>query len=485
MNPSTSKLYQDSIKLFNGKLTDKGSLVVYSGLNTGRCPKAKRVITSENIWWSGTNISMNPELYKIYKKYARKIAKPYVIDAYAGWDESIKVRICCIDPYHALFMKNMLIPSEKQFDNPDFTIYNVGSISLESVCVPENIKDSTLSNTLIAINFEEKDMIIYGTNYAGEMKKGILSLMMFLMPIKNHLPLHSSANIDNDGNTTLFFGLSGTGKTTLSTDPNRYLIGDDEHVWTDKGIFNIEGGCYAKCSGLSQKSEPDIYNAIKYGSILENVIMNDDGSVNYNDISITENTRASYPLNFIEKVKIPAIGNHPNNIILLTCDAFGLLPPVAKLSVDQAIFMFINGYTSKTPGTEVGIKEPIATFSSCFGEPFIVWSPKKYGELLKEKLIKYKSKVWMVNTGYIGGSYNTGKRISINYSRAIINAIHDNHLNDFESFPYFNFEIPLYCPNIPNEILNPINSWNNKEEYNIQLEKLYDNFVENFNKKAL
>jgi phosphoenolpyruvate carboxykinase (ATP) len=324
-------------------------------------------------------------------------------------------------------------------------------------------------------------MVIYGTEYAGEMKKGVLTLMMYEMVLRGHLPLHSSANVDNQGNVSLFFGLSGTGKTTLSADSNRYLIGDDEHVWTETGIFNIEGGCYAKCIGLDSMKEPDIYKAIRYGSVLENVILTSTRDVDYNDYSITENTRVAYPLNYIDKVKIPAIGNHPQHIILLTCDGLGLLPPVAKLTPDQAVFMFICGYTSKIPGTEVGIKEVTPIFSSCFGEPFLVWSPQQYGDLLKQKLIDHPTQVWMVNTGWIGGAYGQGKRISIQWTRSIIDAIHQSTLTDYITFPYFNFQIPQTCPNVPSSILNPLLT--SDPTYPDKLHKLYELFLNTYDQK--
>ena len=265
-------------------------------------------------------------------------------------------------------MRNMIIPSEVEFDKPDFTIYNIGHINLMNVnyVIGKEKVDDTLNDAVVALNFNTMDMVIIGTKYAGEMKKGILTMMMYRMPILNTLPLHSSANIDDNGNTTIFFGLSGTGKTTLSADPNRYLIGDDEHVWTDKGIFNIEGGCYAKCIGLDKEKEPEIFKAIKYGAVLENIIFNNKRIVDYNNTSITKNTRCAYPLNHIKNATFPSIGKHPNNIILLTCDAFGILPPICKLTPKQAVFFFISGYTSKIPGTEVDVKEPIATFSTCF-----------------------------------------------------------------------------------------------------------------------
>jgi len=485
MNTSTSSLYKRSVSDFNCTISSTGALVAYSGDKTGRSPKDKRFVLNnktKDIWWGDVNMPIDQDIYNEYLDLAKSYIDDsyYIIDAYAGWDYNnrLKIRIYCHHPYHALFMKNMLIPSGEPFieSEIDFTIYNVGHFDL-----PQNKHNNT---TLIALDLEQNNMIIYGTKYAGEMKKGILTLMMYKMPLKGFLPLHSSCNINMKNNqSTLFFGLSGTGKTSLSTDSNRILIGDDEHVWTDNGIFNIEGGCYAKCIGLSKKSEPEIYNAIKFGSVLENVVLNYDGCVDYDDISITANTRCSYPLEHIENVKIPAICGHPNHIILLTCDAFGLLPPVSKLNNEQAVFQFICGYTSKIPGTEIGVTEPIPVFSSCFGEPFIVWSPKIYGDLLMKKLKEHNTDVWLVNTGWIGGAYGEGKRIDIKYSRAIINAIHSSKMKEFVKFPYFDFDIPIKCEGVPSNILDPRNLWD-ISEYNIKLKTLYDKFEENYKIKC-
>jgi len=486
MNVSTPSLYERAIKEYNSRISSTGALVAYSGSKTGRCPKDKRIVknkSSEGIWWGNVNIPISQDTYNWYLdwalEYMNENSKYYVVDGYAGWDTQSRVgiRVYCYSPYHALFMKNMLIKSSS-IDKfvPDFIIYNLGHLDLP---FPSN--SDKLDKTLIGLDLKNNNMLIYGTEYAGEMKKGILTLMMYLMPLKHYLPLHSSCNTNRiDNQVSLFFGLSGTGKTTLSADTNRNLIGDDEHVWTDDGVFNIEGGCYAKCINLSKEDEPEIYNAIKFGAVLENTIMNNEGTIDYYDTSITTNTRASYPLEFIENSLIPAVCSHPNNIILLTCDAFGLLPPVSRLTPDQAVFQFVCGYTSKTPGTEVGITEPVPVFSSCFGEPFIVWSPSKYGQLLKEKLEQHNTKIWLVNTGWVGGAYGVGKRISIKYSRAIIDAIHNNTMNEFEQFNIFDFEIPVKCEGVPSEILNPANVWSDKNLYYEKLQELYGKFLQNY-----
>jgi len=409
----------------------------------------------------------------------------YIVDGYAGWDPkySIKVRVVCERAYHALFMQNMLIrPTRKQlaeFGEPDYIIYNAGSF-------PANrYTKGMTSSTSVALHFGRKEMVILGTQYAGEMKKGVLTIMMYLMPKMGALPLHSSANEGESGDVTLFFGLSGTGKTTLSADPKRKLIGDDEHVWTDSGVFNVEGGCYAKCVDLSEEKEPEIFSAIRFGSVLENVVFDEHTrEVDYKNISLTENTRCAYPLEFIPNAKIPAVGGHPKNVILLTCDAFGVLPPVSKLTPDQVRYHFISGYTSKTPGTEVGVTEPTVTFSSCYAQPFIVWHPTKYAEMLADRLEKYNATAWLVNTGWTGGPYGIGSRCSLKYTRAIIDAIHSGELKDIPTtkMPVFGLDVPVKCPGVPESILMPRNTWPNPTNYDAQLAKLAHMFTENFKK---
>ena len=495
INPKPSLLYEHSIKYKNYNISSTGALIAYSGEKTGRCPKNKRIVDnspSKNIWWGPVNIKLKEYIYDSYKNYAIKTlyelnkSYTYIIDGYAGWDDKfkVKIRVVCCNPYHALFMRNMIIPSDTEFESPEFTIYNIGHINMSNVhyTIGTDKVDNSLTDGVVALNFQSMDMVIIGTEYAGEMKKGILTMMMYKMPIFNTLPLHSSANIDDKGNTTIFFGLSGTGKTTLSADPNRYLIGDDEHVWTNTGLFNIEGGCYAKCIGLDPKKEPDIFNAIKFGSVLENVIFDENHVVDYDNTTITKNTRCAYPLNHINNAIFPSIGNHPNNIILLTCDAFGILPPICKLTPKQAVFFFISGYTSKIPGTEVGVKEPIATFSTCFGEPFIVWQPEVYGKLLEDKLNTYKTNTWLINTGWIAGKYGEGRRIPLKETRNIINAIHDKSILDeeFIDFPFYNVKIPKKCKNVTTNLLDPRLVWKNTENYYNNLNNLVKKFQYNF-----
>jgi phosphoenolpyruvate carboxykinase (ATP) len=414
--------------------------------------------------------------------------KLFVFDGYAGWDQQfrIKIRVVCARAYHALFMNNMLIrPTEEELENfgePDFTIFNAGAF-------PANRYTTGMSSTTsIALSFARREMVILGTQYAGEMKKGIFTVMHYLMPKRGVLSLHSSANEGPDGDVSLFFGLSGTGKTTLSADPNRFLIGDDEHCWSDNGVFNIEGGCYAKTIDLSSEKEPEIFNAIKFGAVLENVVYNKMSRiVDYADKSLTENTRCAYPIEFIPNAKIPCMGGHPSNIILLTCDAFGVLPPVSKLTPDQAMYHFISGYTAKIPGTEDGVREPEATFSACFGAPFLVWHPVKYATMLAEKMKKYKSNAWLVNTGWTGGVYGVGKRISIKHSRAIIDAIHSGELAkaDYENYETFNLAIPKKVTGVPSEILHPSKTWLGTEQsYEATVAKLADLFNNNFESYA-
>ncbi|KAK6429891.1 poly(A)-specific ribonuclease [Oleoguttula sp. CCFEE 5521] len=344
------------------------------------------------------------------------------------------------------------------------------------------------SATSVSINFAEKEMVILGTEYAGEMKKGIFTVLFYEMPVKhNVLTLHSSANEGKDGDVTVFFGLSGTGKTTLSADPKRALIGDDEHCWSDKGVFNIEGGCYAKCIGLSADKEPDIYNAIKFGSILENVVFDPETrTVDYDDVTLTENTRCAYPIEYIENTKIPCVSsNHPTNIVLLTCDARGVLPPISKLNTEQTMFHFISGYTSKMAGTEDGVNEPTATFSSCFAQPFLALHPMRYATMLAKFMSEHKVNAWLLNTGWVGAGATTGgKRCPLKYTRAILDAIHSGELAkaEYETYETFNLSVPKSCPNVPDEVLNPAKAWTGSTDFTSEVTKLADLFNENFKK---
>lgn len=491
-NSSVPHLYEIGLSLEEGTaISDTGALMVYSGEKTGRSPKDKRVVrhpdSDNNIDWGPINIELDEHVFMINHEraidYLNTRPRLFVVDAFAGWDKKyqIKVRIICTRAYHALFMQNMLImPTDEELENfgePDYVIFNGGGF-------PANRHTSKMtSKTSIDVHLEKKEIVILGTQYAGEMKKGIFSIMNYLMPLEDVLPMHCSANVGEEGDVSVLFGLSGTGKTTLSADPKRKLIGDDEHCWTKDGVFNIEGGCYAKAIDLSADKEPDIFNAIRYGTVLENVVYNQKTrTVDYSDTSITQNTRASYPINFIDNVQIPCMAGHANNIIFLTCDAFGVLPPISRLSPEQASYHFISGYTAKVAGTEMGVTEPQATFSACFGAAFMMWHPNKYAELLAYKMKKHKANAWLVNTGWTGGAYGEGSRIKLKYTRAIIDAIHNGSFEGVETITdtEFGFEIPLSCPGVPSEILLPRKTWNDGTAYDHAKEKLVRLFQNNF-----
>jgi phosphoenolpyruvate carboxykinase (ATP) len=411
----------------------------------------------------------------------------YVFDGFAGWDEDyrLKGRIVCSRAYHALFMHNTLIrPTAEElnsFGTPDFVVYNAGQEQADPTVA------GLTSPTCVAVNFEQGEMIILGTEYAGEMKKGVFTIMNYLMPKRGIFSMHCSANEGPDGDVSLFFGLSGTGKTTLSADPRRRLIGDDEHCWTDRGVFNIEGGCYAKCINLSPKKEPEIFRAIRFGAVLENTVQDPyTRQVNFDDATKTENTRCSYPIDFIENAKIPCVGGHPRNIILLTCDAFGVLPPVSRLDPNQAMYQFISGYTAKVAGTEMGVTHPEATFSACFGAAFLVWHPTKYAELLAQNMRQHSVNAWLVNTGWSGGGTGVGHRIQLAHTRAIIDAIHAGALQTahWTRHAVFGFEFPDTCPNVPSDILNPKGTWKDPDAYDRAARDLAAKFAKNFEKYA-
>ncbi len=495
-NSSVPVLYELGLRLEKGTaISSVGALMTYSGEKTGRSPKDKRIVrhpdSENNIDWGPINIGLDEHTFMVNHERALDFLNIcdhlFVVDAYAGWDPKyrIKVRIICTRAYHALFMQNMLImPTAEELENfgePDYVVLNAGGF-------PANRYTSEMtSKTSVDLNLERKEIVILGTQYAGEMKKGIFSVMNYLMPLENVLPMHCSANVGEKDDVTILFGLSGTGKTTLSADPKRKLIGDDEHCWTDHGTFNIEGGCYAKAINLSAEKEPDIFNAIKFGTVLENVVYDKfSREVDYTDTSITQNTRASYPIKYIDNVQIPCVAGHPENIIFLTCDAFGVLPPVSKLTPEQASYHFISGYTAKVAGTEMGVTEPQATFSACFGAAFMMWHPNKYAELLAEKIKEHKATAWLVNTGWTGGAHGVGSRMSLKYTRAMIDAIHHNDFDnvEFTTDEEFGFQIPLSCPNVPSEILIPKNTWEDKEQYEVVKKKLVGLFNENFKKFA-
>jgi len=514
-NSPRALLYEHALNNEKGsRIVSSGALSVSSGVRTGRSPGDKRFVdepgSRDDIWWGPVNVKLTDKSFYTNRERAVDFLnsqdKLYVVDAWAGWDKEYRmpVRVITSRAYHALFMQNMLVPAKPEemsefLNKKPFVVLNAGKFPCN------RFTEGMSSGTSVAVSLEKGEMVILGTQYAGEMKKGVFTIMNYYMPLmpsrdappaKRALPLHASANIGKDDDVSLFFGLSGTGKTTLSADPTRDLIGDDEHVWTSKGVFNIEGCCYAKCVGLTEEKEPEVYRAIRFGSVLENCVVDDSTSeVDYDDVSLTENTRVAYPLEFIPNARIPAtVDHHPKNVILLTCDAFGVLPPVSKLNKDQLMYQFISGYTAKVAGTEMGIVEPQATFSSCFGAPFLVWHPFKYAEMLAAKLDAHGANAWLINSGWIGGGYGIGERCSLKYTRALIDAIHDGSLDKLDASSWSTMDIfGLQIPNksisgVPVEVLVPELGWQakgqSKEDYWKATRNLGEMFTSNFEKYA-
>lgn len=477
--------------------TTMGAVNVDTGKFTGRSPKAKFFVEEEvsrdTVWWAGAgrkgsdNKAISVDVWSSLKRIAVEQLSNndlYVIDGFAGTNPETRlcVRVVCEVAWQAHFCKNMFIrPTEEELKTfkPDWVILNASKASCKNW---ESLEGMT-GEEFVAFNIQERMTVIGGTWYGGEMKKGIFTMMNYFLPLKGIGAFHCSANEGKAGDTALFFGLSGTGKTTLSTDPHRALIGDDEHGWDDEGIFNFEGGCYAKTIDLSSESEPEIFQAIKRDALLENVTIGDDGVVDFVDVSKTQNTRVSYPIEHIENIVLPASkGTHPKKIIFLTCDAFGVLPPVAKLTKKQAMYQYLSGYTAKVAGTEIGVTEPTAAFSSCFGAPFLALHPTTYAKVLGEKMDQHGSSAYLVNTGWTGGAYGVGSRMSLKDTRAVINAILDSSIEDatFETMPIFNLEIPTSLGGVDSSILNPANSWADKEAYQVTATKLAGMFVDNF-----
>jgi phosphoenolpyruvate carboxykinase (ATP) len=498
-NISVESMVTDIVGNGEGAIGLRGAAMVDTGIYTGRSPNDKYIVdepsSTEKIWWGPVNRKVSEEVFdvlynKVVNYYNRSDdSKTYIFDGFAGADPtySLNVRIIAKKAWQAHFVHNMFIrPEDGELDdfNPEFTIINASDVS--------NKDFKTLgmnSETFILFHLGRRIAIIGGTEYGGEMKKGIFSVLHYLLPQQGVLSMHCSANVYvDDSNPAIFFGLSGTGKTTLSTDSVRPLIGDDEHGWSDDGIFNFEGGCYAKVINLNKDEEPDIYNAIREGALLENVVYNKDTKViDFTDGSKTENTRVSYPLNHIDNSVYgqgkPSIAGHPEKIIFLTCDAYGVLPPVAKLSSDQAMYHFISGYTAKVAGTERGITEPTATFSPCFGGPFLTLHPLRYAELLKEKMEKFDVDVYLVNTGWVGVSAKSGaKRFSLPKTREIINSILGGEIekSEFETDPYFGFQIPISLGEIDSNLLNPLRAWDNLDEYHVTAKELVRKFQANY-----
>ncbi len=491
-NLSPEKLTEISLSKNYATMANSGAISINTGEFTGRSPKDRFVVkdsTTENaVWWGDVNIPFSPEKYNtLYNKVTEylKGKDVYVRDVYACADENFRLNIRVINeyPWSNLFTYNMFLrPTEEELNNftPDWSIINVPSFMADAEI------DGTRQHNFAIINFTDKNILIGGTGYTGEIKKGIFSVLNFILPHdKNVLSMHCSANVGANGDTAVFFGLSGTGKTTLSADPNRKLIGDDEHGWSDNSVFNFEGGCYAKCIDLTAEKEPDIFAAIRKGALLENVIFKDGTKdVDFEDSSITENTRVSYPINHIQNIAKPSMASAPKNIFFLTCDAFGVLPPISKLSTGQAMYHFISGYTAKVAGTEEGITEPSTTFSACFGEPFLPLHPTRYAELLGQKMESSQVNVWLVNTGWSGGPYGVGLRLSLKYTRSLITAALEGKLEnvEYKNHEVFGLAMPTECDDVPSEILSPRNTWEDKSAYDLKANELAQSFNNNFNK---
>ncbi|SFI52675.1 phosphoenolpyruvate carboxykinase (ATP) [Olleya namhaensis] len=478
-----------------GKVASSGAIAVNTGEFTGRSPMdrfiVKDSVTEDKVWWGDINIPFDADKFqKLYDKVTDYLSNKevFVRDSFACADEDYKLNIRVINeyPWSNMFAYNMFLrPTEEELKgfDPEWTVVNAPGFMADPAV------DGTRQHNFAILDFTRKIALIGGTGYTGEIKKGIFSALNFILPVyKNTLPMHCSANVGKDGDTAIFFGLSGTGKTTLSTDPDRSLIGDDEHGWTaENTVFNFEGGCYAKVINLSGEQEPEIFGAIKKGAILENVIMNDKGEVDFEDTSITQNTRVSYPINHIENIRVPSTGENPKNIFFLTADAFGVLPPISKLTPAQAAFHFISGYTAKVAGTEAGITEPVPSFSACFGAPFMPLHPTKYAEMLSKKMKDANVNVWLINTGWTGGSYGVGSRIKLKYTRAMISAVLNGDLGlynykDYHIHSVFGVAQPRSCPGVPDEVLSPRATWSDHKAYYKTAFKLANAFRENFEK---
>lgn len=495
-NLTSPELYEHAIRRGEARLAHLGPLVVSTGQHTGRSANDKFIVrepsSEQRVWWGKANREFEQAKFdQLYDKVLRYLEgrDVYVQDCFAGADPEYRVPIRVITElaWHSLFARNMFVRpdwhTQAASHKPEYTVINVTGLMAD----PET--DGTSSGTFILMDFGRKLILIGGTSYAGETKKSIFTLLNYLLPLQGVMSMHCSANIGRDGATAIFFGLSGTGKTTLSADPERRLIGDDEHGWSDRGVFNIEGGCYAKVINLSPEAEPDIYACTRrFGTVLENVVMDPiTRRLDLSDASLTENTRAGYPLTHIANIEPSGMGGHPKNIIMLTADAFGVMPPIAKLTPEQAMYHFISGYTAKLAGTEKGLgKEPQATFSTCFGAPFMVHHPNVYAELLRERMAKHGVNCWLVNTGWSGGPYGEGQRMKIAHTRAMVRAALDGRLAAVatEPDPIFGVHVPVSCPDVPSEVLKPRNTWQNQQAYDEKARHLARLFSENFKQFA-
>ena len=483
-------LYEEAIRRGEGLISAQGPLVVRTGQHTGRSPNDKFIVkegeAAEKVWWGKVNAALDEAHFD--RLHSRVLAgiqgrDLFVQDLYAGADPThrLPVRIITEFAWQSLFAQNMFIlPDVADYADfePKFTVIDLPTFQ----AVPE--VDGTRSEVFVTLNLGKKLVLIGGTHYGGEIKKSIFTVMNYLLPLRRVMAMHCSANIGKQGDTALFFGLSGTGKTTLSADPDRALIGDDEHGWDDEGVFNFEGGCYAKVIKLSKEAEPEIYETTRtFGTILENVVVDDaHRSIDLDDAQWTENTRASYPITHLENFVPSGVGGHPKNIILLTCDAFGVMPPISKLTPAQAMYHFLSGYTAKVAGTEKGVTEPQATFSACFGAPFMPLHPGVYADLLGERMRRHGAQAWLVNTGWSGGPYGVGSRMKIKYTRAMVSAALSGALDDVQTTtdPIFGVAIPTRCPGVPEEVLIPKNTWSDGAAYDAQARKLAAMFVDNF-----
>lgn len=494
-NTSTPGLYEQAIRRREGHMAHLGALVVRTGQHTGRSPRDKFVVdepsSTAQVAWGKINQPMSEEHWRLLNRRLRSYLQGrdlYVQDCYAGADPTYRlpIRVITENAWSALFARNLFIHSHdfEELENhiPQFTVIQAPNFFAS----PD--EDGTRSEVFVVINFAEKTVIIGGTQYAGEIKKSIFTVLNYLLPQRGVLPMHCSANYGAAGDVALFFGLSGTGKTTLSTDRDRTLVGDDEHGWSDHGVFNFEGGCYAKTIRLSPSAEPEIYEATRrFGTILENVGFNNvTGRVDLDDESLTENTRAAYPISHIPHATRTGVAGHPNTIIFLAADAFGVMPPIARLTREQAIYHFLSGYTAKVAGTEKGVTEPSATFSACFGEPFMVLPPQRYAEMLGDRIQQHGASVWLVNTGWSGGPYGVGQRIKIAYTRAMVHAALEGALEGipYRTDPIFNLAVPESCPDVPADVLDPRTTWADPAAYDDQAHRLADMFAENFHKYA-
>ncbi len=484
-------LYEHALRAGEGTLADNGAIVCTTGEHTGRSPDDKFFVeepgSRNEILWGKFNAPISEGHFDLLHRHVIEHCRGrrlYVRDMFAGANEATRVpiRIITESAWHNLFAAQLFIrPASGSTGNPDpqFTVLNVPT------CEADPGIHGTRSKTFIVIHLGKRLVLIGGTAYAGEIKKSIFTIMNYLLPMSGVLSMHCSANVGRDGDAALFFGLSGTGKTTLSADPERRLIGDDETGWNDQGVFNIEGGCYAKCIKLSREYEPQIYQAIRFGTVLENVVVNEaTRAIDFNSAAITENTRAAYPLEYIPNAVIPSVGGHPKNIVFLTCDAFGVLPPIAKLTPDQAMYHFLSGYTARVAGTEAGVTEPQATFSTCFGAPFLPLPPQRYATMLGERLATHNAHCWLVNTGWTGGGAGVGQRMNLRYTRAMVTAALSGELNGvtFAKDPIFGLSIPQSCPDVPADVLSPRSTWPNPAAYDAKANHVAGLFAENFAK---